>query len=91
MSSESNAKPKIKNKFGTEITVFDHVPIQIADDFLSSVGSAMPVDIAPGPFDPSPWFLPQQPIVSSIFKKSTSFNSLQMLTNPSQFNLNDIR
>lgn len=60
------------------------------DLFISSISSAVHIDLMPGDKDPSDISLPQQPFPSMLFKKSNSFNSFQCVTNPYIFSIDNV-
>jgi DNA polymerase delta subunit 2 len=74
-----------RNQFGTMVTRYDPVPIELLDDFLYSICSSLEVDVMAGETDPSSVLLPQTPIHSSLFKKACCFTSLQTVSNPYEF------
>ncbi|KAI8924657.1 DNA polymerase alpha/epsilon subunit B-domain-containing protein [Entophlyctis helioformis] len=74
---------------GGQAIAFDGSAVDAADALLLSLAASMPVDVVPGPSDPTTAFLPQQPIHSSIFQRACRVSSLSMLTNPTTFAVED--
>lgn len=52
------------------------------DEMLEEICNTVDVDIMPGPIDPSPSHLPQQPMHPSMFKNSHKLNTFHSVTNP---------
>nr|KAJ3418026.1 hypothetical protein HK105_000457 [Polyrhizophydium stewartii] len=52
------------------------------DTFLAELSASIPVDVMPGPSDPTTSFLPQRPIHASLFHQASRASSLHMLPNP---------
>lgn len=50
----------------------------------------MPVDVIPGPIDPTNFFLPQQPLHKCLFPGTSIYNTLVCGTNPHQFELDGV-
>ncbi|KAL2917497.1 DNA polymerase delta small subunit Cdc1 [Polyrhizophydium stewartii] len=61
---------------------FDPLSIATADTFLAELSASIPVDVMPGPSDPTTSFLPQRPIHASLFHQASRASSLHMLPNP---------
>ncbi|KAI7893626.1 DNA polymerase alpha/epsilon subunit B-domain-containing protein [Mucor mucedo] len=80
-------KPK---KYGYDSTTFNASPMLQLDDLLEEICSTVDVDIMPGPTDPSPLHLPQQPMHPSMFKKSHNLSTFHSVTNPYWCKIDDI-
>lgn len=52
------------------------------DEMLEEICSTVDVDIMPGPTDPSPLHLPQQPMHPSMFVNSHKLSTFHSVTNP---------
>jgi DNA polymerase delta subunit 2 len=52
------------------------------DAFLYELVTNMPVDLIPGPKDPSNFSMPQQPLNKCLLPRASQFNSLSLSTNP---------
>ncbi|CRG95308.1 DNA polymerase epsilon subunit b, putative [Plasmodium gallinaceum] len=68
----------------------DETNLNTIDVFISSICSAVYVDIMPGEKDPSDSNLPQQPFPNLFFRKSKNYNSFQCVTNPYIFSIDNI-
>ncbi|KAI4839003.1 DNA polymerase delta small subunit [Plasmodium brasilianum] len=68
----------------------DEKDLNTIDIFLSSLCSAVYVDLMPGEKDPSDANLPQQPFPNFFFKKSKKYNSFQCVTNPYIFSIDNV-
>lgn len=76
-SSSSTSKKKTSEQLEYEAT-----PLKNADELLSSLASAMAVDLMPGATDPSNYALPQQSFHPCLFPCSSRFASFRSVTNP---------
>eukprot|EP00923_Selenidium_pygospionis_P018428 GHVN01032237.1.p1 GENE.GHVN01032237.1~~GHVN01032237.1.p1 ORF type:complete len:376 (-),score=116.30 GHVN01032237.1:158-1285(-) len=73
---------------GTATTVANCASVlDEADVFFSQLAAAMPVDVMPGPNDPTTYMLPQQPLHPSLFVSSRHYASFQSTTNPYSFEM----
>ena len=61
------------------------------DTFLKAISDNVLVDIMPGDQDPSDDRLPQQPLNESYFSQSHTNSNLTAVTNPYEFEVNDVR
>ncbi|PAA79671.1 hypothetical protein BOX15_Mlig013796g2, partial [Macrostomum lignano] len=59
------------------------------DSLVSELAASIPVDLMPGEFDPSGYFLPQQPLHHCMLPQSGRYSSLNLVTNPYRFRLAD--
>ena len=55
------------------------------DMALTQLASAMPVDVMPGPRDPTNVALPQQPLNKCLFPSTTTYANFGRVTNPHRF------
>ena len=65
--------------------------LSVADAFLAEISSTVPVDLIPGPNDPTNFALPQQPLHSAFFPLSKKFRNFQALSNPYDCKLEGVR
>ena len=56
--------------------------VSTADSYLSRIVSSVQVTLMPGANEPGNITLPQQPLYEPMFPKSTSYSTLNMVTNP---------
>ena len=57
--------------------------LAIADTFFSEVAAVMPVELVPGPSDPTNFAMPQQPMHSSLFPLARQYSNFNgKVTNP---------
>ncbi|GAN05624.1 DNA polymerase alpha/epsilon subunit B [Mucor ambiguus] len=75
-------KTKGPKKYGYDSSAFDASPMLQLDDMLQDICSSIDVDIMPGPTDPSPLHLPQQPMHKSMFKHAHQLSTFHSVTNP---------
>lgn len=66
-------------------------PIKELDILLSQIAAGLPLDIMPGPNDPSNFSLPQQPLHRCLFPGSAAYNTFRSCTNPHYFELDNVR
>ncbi|KAK7259527.1 hypothetical protein RIF29_25136 [Crotalaria pallida] len=66
-------------------------PIKELDIMLNQIVAGLPLDIMPGPNDPSNFALPQQPLHRCLFPGSSAYNTFRSCTNPHCFELDNIR
>jgi DNA polymerase II small subunit/DNA polymerase delta subunit B len=59
------------------------------ESFLEKISSHLDVDVMPGHLDFSSSFLPQQPFNSCLFPTLESQESVNLVTNPHKFEVND--
>ena len=62
-------------------------PIRELDLALTQLAAALPVDIMPGPHDPTNFSLPRQPFHKCLFSEALTYNTFVSVTNSHQFNL----
>ena len=77
-----------KDKFGSDMVIYDPEPLISLDSMLFDVGSTLVVDLMSGDTDPTSALVPQHPIVRSIFKKSSGYNTFSTVSNPFEFKSN---
>ncbi|GLE04344.1 hypothetical protein PINS_up013259 [Pythium insidiosum] len=65
-------------------------PMRNLDELLSTLASAMSVDVLPGDSDPSNHALPQQSFHSCLFPRSARFASFRAVTNPYEAQIGDV-
>ena len=80
-----------KDKFGSGMVIFDPAPLKALDDIIHEIGSNTVVDMMSGETDPTSALMPQQPVVRSIFKKSSKYNTFATVSNPYEFISNGTR
>ncbi|GMF29294.1 unnamed protein product [Phytophthora lilii] len=73
--------PTIKRKTAEQLAL-EGEPLKNADELVSTLASAMCVDVMPGPTDPSNYTLPQQSFHPCLFPRSSHFKSFRCVTNP---------
>ncbi|EGR34233.1 DNA-directed polymerase delta regulatory subunit, putative [Ichthyophthirius multifiliis] len=61
------------------------------DELISQLSYNTSLDIMPGEKDPTPMFLPQQPINKCYFMQSINNKNLQCVTNPYKFEIDGIQ
>ncbi|KAJ7534062.1 hypothetical protein O6H91_13G077600 [Diphasiastrum complanatum] len=66
-------------------------PIKELDLILTQIAASMPIDIMPGPNDPSNFSLPQQPLHKCLFPGATVYSTFLTGTNPHQFELDGVQ
>ncbi|KAE9598289.1 putative DNA-directed DNA polymerase [Lupinus albus] len=66
-------------------------PIKELDIMLNQIAAGLPLDIMPGPNDPSNFALPQQPLHRCLFPGSSAYNTFRSCTNPHCFELDNVR
>ncbi|XP_057438754.1 DNA polymerase delta small subunit [Lotus japonicus] len=66
-------------------------PIKELDILLNQIAAGLPLDIMPGPSDPSNYSLPQQALHRCLFPGSSAYNTFTSCTNPHSFELDNIR
>lgn len=91
-ATESGTGTETGTGTGTETETESDVDKHIndMDIFISSISSAVHVDLMPGDKDPSDVNLPQQPLPSVFFKKARNLNSFQCVTNPYIFSVDNV-
>lgn len=60
-------------------------PLKEADVLLTQLAASIPVDVMPGPGDPSNQALPQQPMHSCLMPSAARYSTLRQCTNPHDF------
>ncbi|PHJ22907.1 dna polymerase epsilon subunit b protein [Cystoisospora suis] len=65
--------------------------LQEADVYFSQFASSIPVDLMPGPDDPTTYALPQRPLHSALLPCSRAYASMHGVPNPHSFVLDQIR
>nr|XP_033806089.1 DNA polymerase delta subunit 2 [Geotrypetes seraphini]XP_033806090.1 DNA polymerase delta subunit 2 [Geotrypetes seraphini] len=65
--------------------------IKMLDEILLQLSASVPVDVMPGAFDPTNYTMPQQPLHHCMFPQSTVYNTLQLVTNPYQADIDGVR
>ncbi|XP_075210012.1 DNA polymerase delta subunit 2-like [Lycorma delicatula] len=63
--------------------------VEQLDEFLEQLVEFITVDLMPGQFDPTNHSIPQQPLHYCMFPKASKFNSLNGVTNPYCFQIED--
>ncbi|CAN1803280.1 DNA polymerase delta small subunit [Linum perenne] len=66
-------------------------PTKELDILLTQIAAGLPLDIIPGPKDPTNFALPQQPLHRCLFPSASSYNTFRSCTNPHCFELDKIR
>ncbi|CAL1372386.1 unnamed protein product [Linum trigynum] len=66
-------------------------PIKELDILLTQIAAGLPLDIMPGPNDPTNFALPQQPLHRCLFPSSRVYNTFRSCTNPHCFELDKIK
>ena len=56
--------------------------VQALDSYLVRLGTVCPVDVMPGPFDPTSFLVPQQPLHRLLLPKSSKVTGVRCTTNP---------
>lgn len=83
-------KKKKKKKYGYDSSKFDASSMLQLDELLEDICSTIDVDIMPGPQDPAPSHLPQQPMHPSMFRNAHKLSTFHSVTNPYWSKINDI-
>ncbi|XP_054854421.1 DNA polymerase delta subunit 2 [Eublepharis macularius] len=65
--------------------------VKMLDEILLQLSMSVPVDVMPGEFDPTNYTLPQQPLHRCMFPLSSTYSTLQLVTNPYQANIDGVR
>ncbi|XP_063051403.1 DNA polymerase delta subunit 2 [Engraulis encrasicolus] len=65
--------------------------IRLLDELLVQLVASIPVDVMPGQYDPTNYTLPQQPLHRCMFPLSTSYPTLQLVSNPYQACVDGVR
>nr|XP_055024153.1 DNA polymerase delta subunit 2 [Misgurnus anguillicaudatus] len=65
--------------------------IRLLDELLVQLVASVPVDIMPGQYDPTNYTLPQQPLHRCMFPLSVPYPTLQLVSNPYQAIIDDVR
>ncbi|KAI8844253.1 DNA directed, delta 2, regulatory subunit [Chytridium lagenaria] len=65
--------------------------LEDTDLCLHSLAASVPISVMPGERDPGTAALPQQPLHTSLFPKSSSLDSFDLTTNPTQFEIDGTR
>lgn len=60
------------------------------DDFIAQIASSVPVDMMPGPNDPSNHIVPQQPLHRCMFPIANKVKTTKGVTNPYSFELEGV-
>ncbi|KAJ3068252.1 DNA polymerase delta subunit 2 [Podochytrium sp. JEL0797] len=68
------------SKGATEI--YTPTSLTTLDTLLSSLCTSLPVDLMPGPQDPTNYALPQAPLLSGLLPHTRGYSSFQAVTNP---------
>jgi DNA polymerase delta subunit 2 len=71
-----------QKKGGTELATRTTELLNEADRWLDTVCSTVDVDVMPGDHDLTTHFLPQQPLLRSMFPLSKQHASLNLVSNP---------
>lgn len=82
---EGGADNKSIKKYGYDSSSYNPVPIQLLDDFLAELLTAMPVTLLPGVMDPANSSYPQQPIHTAMFSKARAFTAVPGSSQPGWF------
>jgi len=64
--------------------------LKAADLFLTQLASSMPVDLMPGPSDPTNISMPQQPFHRCLLPSMTRYKNVGRVTNPHQFKVDGV-
>ncbi|CEP14882.1 hypothetical protein [Parasitella parasitica] len=83
-------KTKGPKKYGYDSSTFNASPMLQLDEMLEDICSSIDVDIMPGPTDPAPLHLPQQPMHPSMFKRAHRLSTFHSVTNPYWCKVNDV-
>ncbi|KAI8644698.1 DNA polymerase alpha/epsilon subunit B-domain-containing protein [Parasitella parasitica] len=75
-------KSKGPKKYGYDSSTFDASPMLQLDEMLEDICSSVDVDIMPGPTDPAPLHMPQQPMHPSMLKRAHQLSTFHSVTNP---------
>ena len=78
-----------KKKRLTEEELIFKSALKQLDDLLFQISINTPLDLVPGPFDPSNYALPQIPLHSCLLPKATSLSSTHMCPNPYNTSIKD--
>ncbi|CAO0802974.1 unnamed protein product [Mucor circinelloides] len=81
-ATKEASKTKGPKKYGYDSSTFNASPMLQLDEMLQDICSSIDVDIMPGPTDPSPLHLPQQPMHASMFKHAHQLSTFHSVTNP---------
>nr|XP_056715936.1 DNA polymerase delta subunit 2 [Euleptes europaea] len=65
--------------------------VKMLDEILLQLCMSVPIDVMPGEFDPTNYTLPQQPLHRCMFPLSSTYSTLQLVTNPYQANIDGVR
>uniref|UniRef100_A0A8C5MHM4 DNA polymerase delta subunit 2 n=1 Tax=Leptobrachium leishanense TaxID=445787 RepID=A0A8C5MHM4_9ANUR len=65
--------------------------VKMLDEILLQLSGSVFVDVMPGPFDPTNYILPQQPLHRCMFPQSAPYSTLQMVTNPYEADIDGVR
>ncbi|KAJ3228160.1 DNA polymerase delta subunit 2 [Clydaea vesicula] len=87
---EHDLEEKKTKRFGNDYTPLDTSPIKTLDSYLKQLSTSMSVDIMPGINDPTTTTLPQQPINTGLFPKSSPYETFNTVTNPYMFELEGV-
>lgn len=79
-----------KKKYGVEHARYNHDAMKQFDLALDILCQSLPVDILPGPHDPSTASLPQLPIHRGLLPKASAGPALQPAMNPHLFELDGV-
>jgi DNA polymerase delta subunit 2 len=63
----------------------------LLDSWFVQLSSLMNVDLMPGETDPGNPSIPQQPLHSCLMPRSVSNSTFQMVTNPHEFEIENVR
>ena len=61
------------------------------DDVLVQLAASAPVDLMPGPNDPSNHILPQQPLHAYLFPQGSALSTLRGVSNPYECDVHGVR
>ncbi|KAG8441008.1 hypothetical protein GDO86_006662 [Hymenochirus boettgeri] len=65
--------------------------VKMLDEILLQLSGCVSVDVMPGAFDPTNYILPQQPLHHCMFPQSAIYNTLQLVTNPYEAEIDGVR
>ncbi|XP_063304604.1 DNA polymerase delta subunit 2 [Pelobates fuscus] len=65
--------------------------VKMLDEILLQLSGSVSVDVMPGPFDPTNYVLPQQPLHRCMFPQSAPYGTLQLVTNPYEAEIDGVR
>lgn len=61
------------------------------DTFFAEISPSLPIDLMPGPADPTNGTLPQQPLHKALFPRCRKIATFRSVTNPYSFEIEGVR